>query len=81
MQNALSHVRGSYAFGVISQDDPDLIIAARKDNPLVVGLGDGENMIASDITAIIGRTKKYLILDDNEIALIRPDSVIVMNAF
>ena len=81
VQNALSHVRGSYAFGVISQDDPDLIIAARKDNPLVVGLGDGENMIASDITAIIGRTKKYLILDDNEIALIRPDSVIVMNAF
>lgn len=81
VREALTRIRGSYAFGVVSQDEPDLIVAARKDNPLVIGLGCGENMIASDVTAIIGRTKRYLIMDDNEIALVRPDSVTVLNAF
>lgn len=78
---ALARIRGSYAFGVVSQDAPDEIVAARKDNPLIVGLGEGENMIASDVTAIIGRTRKYLILDDNEVAIVRPDEVVVLNAF
>ncbi len=78
---AVSRLRGSYALGVVSLDRPDEIVAARRDNPLVIGLGDGENMIASDITAIISRTKKYIILDDNEVAVVRPDSVVVMNEF
>ncbi|OUP53652.1 glutamine--fructose-6-phosphate transaminase (isomerizing) [Butyricicoccus pullicaecorum] len=78
---AIHRVRGSYALGVISLDRPDEIVAARRDNPLVIGLGDGENMIASDVTAIIRRTRKYMILDDNEVAIIRPDSVQVFNAF
>lgn len=78
---AIHRVRGSYALGVISLDRPHEIIAARRDNPLVIGLGDGENMIASDVTAIIGRTRKYIILDDNEVAIVRPDRVIVLNEF
>ena len=78
---AIHRVRGSYALGVVSLDRPDEIVAARRDNPLVIGLGDGENMIASDVTAIIRRTRKYMILDDNEVAIIRPDSVQVFNAF
>lgn len=78
---AIHRVRGSYALGVASLDRPDEIVAARRDNPLVIGLGDGENMIASDVTAIIRRTRKYMILDDNEVAIIRPDSVQVFNAF
>lgn len=78
---AIHRVRGSYALGVVSLDRPDEIVAARRDNPLVIGLGDGENMIASDVTAIIGRTRKYIILDDNEVAIIRPDSVQVLNEF
>lgn len=78
---AIHRVRGSYALGVVSLDRPDEIVAARRDNPLVIGLGEGENMIASDVTAIIRRTRKYMILDDNEVAIIRPDSVQVFNAF
>lgn len=78
---AVSMLRGSYALGVVSMDDPHEIVAARRDNPLVIGLGEGENMIASDITAIISRTRKYIILDDGEVAIVRPDKVTVMNAF
>lgn len=78
---AVGCLRGSYALGVVSLDNPHEIVAARRDNPLVIGLGDGENMIASDVTAIISRTKNYIILDDNEVAIVRPDQVIVMNEF
>ena len=62
-------------------DNTQQIVAARRGNPLVIGIGEGENMIASDITAIINRTKRYIILDDNEVAIVRPDSVVVMNEF
>ena len=79
--NAVQRIRGSYALGVVSMDNPEEIVAARRDNPLIIGVGEGENMIASDITAIIGRTKNYIILDDNEVAIVRPDSVVVMNEF
>lgn len=78
---AVGMLRGSYALGVVSMDDPEEIVAARRDNPLVIGIGEGENMIASDVTAIISRTRKYIILDDGEVAIVRPDSVVVMNAF
>ncbi|MCB6366908.1 glutamine--fructose-6-phosphate transaminase (isomerizing) [Intestinibacillus massiliensis] len=78
---AVGRLRGSYALGVVSMDNPEEIVAARRDNPLVIGLGMGENMIASDITAIISRTRKYIILDDNEVAIVRPDGVVVMNEF
>ena len=79
--SAVQRIRGSYALGVVSMDNQEEIVAARRDNPLVIGIGEGENMIASDITAIISRTKKYIILDDNEVAIVRPDSVVVMNEF
>ncbi len=78
---AVGMLRGSYALGVVSLDDPHEIVAARRANPLVIGLGEGENLIASDVTAIISRTRKYLILDDGEVAIVRPDSVKVMNEF
>lgn len=78
---AVLRIRGSYALGVVSLDCPDEIVAARRDSPLIVGLGEGENMIASDIPAIISRTSDYLVLDDNEVAIVRPDSVTVMNEY
>ena len=78
---AVQRLRGSYALGVVSMDNPEEIVAARRDNPLVIGIGEGENMIASDITAIISRTRRFIILDDNEVAIVRPDEVIVMNEF
>ncbi len=76
---ALSLLRGSYALGVVSMEDSREIVAARRDNPLIIGLGEGENMIASDITAIISRTRRYIILDDNEVAVVRPERVTVYN--
>lgn len=76
---AVALLRGSYALGVVSMEDQNEIVAARRDNPLVIGLGEGENMIASDITAIISRTRRYIILDDNEVAVVRPEKVTVYN--
>jgi len=81
VQKAVSQIRGSYAFGIISLDNPDEVIGVRHESPLVIGLGDGENMIASDVTAIISHTKRYYVMDDNEIAVIRPDCVRVYNQY
>ncbi len=68
-------IEGSYAMGIICADNPDELIAVKKASPLVVGIGKNENFIASDITAIISRTRDMLRLDDGEIALIKKDSV------
>lgn len=76
---AVGLLRGSYALGVVSMADQNEIVAARRDNPLIIGIGEGENLIASDITAIISRTRRYIILDDNEVAVVRPDKVTVYN--
>lgn len=70
---------GSYAIGVISTDNAHEIIAAKKDNPLIIGVSPGANMIASDVTAIIDITKKYIVLDDGEIAKISPNEIVVYN--
>lgn len=70
---------GSYAIGVISTDSDREIIAAKKDNPLIIGVSPGANMIASDVTAIIDITKKYIVLDDGEIAKISPDEITIYN--
>ncbi len=63
-------IRGAYALVVLSQDDPDTIIAMRKASPLIVGLGDGENFVASDIPAILQYTRDVYILDDGEMAVV-----------
>ncbi len=68
VQRALKRVRGSYGVGVFDQANPDLLIAARHFSPLIVGLGDGENFIASDIPALLPYTRKMLLIDDGEIA-------------
>ncbi|MGI5911663.1 MAG: glutamine--fructose-6-phosphate transaminase (isomerizing) [Syntrophomonadaceae bacterium] len=75
VRTALSYLQGSYALAVICSDDPHTIIAAKKDSPLIVGLGEGENYIASDIPAILGRTSKVYIMEDNEFAIVTPDEV------
>jgi len=71
----INRIEGSYALGIICKDFPDKLIAARKDSPLVVGIGNGENYIASDIPAILNHTKKAYLLDDNEIALITANDI------
>jgi glutamine---fructose-6-phosphate transaminase (isomerizing) len=68
---ALNQVIGAYAIVIVSQEDPDLLIAAKKGSPLVIGIGDKETFIASDATPIIEYTKKVVYLNDEEVAIIR----------
>ena len=75
----INKVEGSYALGIISSDHPDEIIAVRKDSPLIVGLGEGENFIASDIPAILKYTKNVYLIEDNEIAHIKKSGVTLYN--
>jgi glutamine---fructose-6-phosphate transaminase (isomerizing) len=74
VQLALNEVEGTYGLAVIYSNEPDKIVAARKGSPLVVGLGDNENFIASDVSAILAHTKQVVYLEDGEVALITKDS-------
>lgn len=71
----LADVRGAYALGILFKDYPDCIFSVRKDSPLIIGVGDGENFIASDVPAILQYTRKYYLLEENEIATIKSDRV------
>ena len=75
----LSKLDGSYALGVLCRDHPDEIIAVRKESPLIIGLGEHENYIASDIPAILNKTRNIYRLENDEIAVIKRDSVQVFN--
>ncbi len=75
VQEAVSRMRGAYALGVISADEPDKIVAVRKDAPLVVGLGKGENYIASDVPAILRHTRKVYFVENDEIVVLTKDDV------
>lgn len=75
VKKVLEKIRGSYAFAVISKSEPDKIVCVRKENPLIVGAGVGENFIASDIPAILEHTRKIYLLNENELAVIEKDKV------
>lgn len=75
----LSDIKGSYALGIMFRDYPDRIFAVRKDSPLIVGVGENENFIASDVPAIINYTRDYYLLEQNEIAVVKKDSIDVYN--
>jgi glucosamine--fructose-6-phosphate aminotransferase (isomerizing) len=75
VRQALRFVHGSFAIVAISVDEPDKIVAAKKASPMIVGLGEGENFLASDIPAIIGKTKRVYIIEDDEFVVIRSNSV------
>src|SRR5438045_2800593 len=72
VRKALQRIKGAYALAMFSLDDPELLVGARLNAPLVVGIGEGEYFIASDITAIIPYTKKVLILGEGEMAAVTP---------
>ncbi|MEL7659266.1 glutamine--fructose-6-phosphate transaminase (isomerizing) [Acetobacterium wieringae] len=80
IQIALQRMSGSYALAVLCANEPDKIVAVRKDSPLIVGLGDGENFIASDIPAILNYTREVYLLDNGEMAVLTADHIQVMNS-
>jgi len=75
VKKAIHHLKGSFAFGVICADHPDLLIAARVGSPLVIGVGKNENFIASDVPAILEHTKKVIYLKDRQIATLRKNEI------
>jgi glucosamine--fructose-6-phosphate aminotransferase (isomerizing) len=74
---ALREVKGTYAIAVISEKEPNKIVGVRKDSPLVVGLGEGEFFVASDVPAFLSHTKNVMFLDDEEMVVITPEGVLV----
>jgi len=75
VRETLRRVRGYFAIAVIHSGEPDLIVAARRVSPLVMGLTETEAMLASDIPALLGRTRSFLLLEDDQIAELRPGSI------
>jgi glucosamine--fructose-6-phosphate aminotransferase (isomerizing) len=77
VQLALNEVIGTYGIAVIYKDEPDKVVVARKGSPLVVGLGENENFIASDVSALLAHTKQIVYLDDGELAVVSRDGYTV----
>ena len=79
MIKVIDRVEGSYAIGVLCADYPDQFVAVRKASPMIIGLGENENFVASDVTAILNHTRNIYYLEDNEIVVLKKDSVTVYN--
>ena len=75
LREALKEIEGSYALGIISADEPGKLVLARKDSPLVIGLGKGENFAGSDVTAFLNYTRDVIFVNDFETAVLTPTSV------
>ena len=80
VRKILPYITGTYTLLFLDRNHPDTIICTKKDNPLIVGLGEGENFIASDIPAIISHTRRIYVLADGEIAVVKKDGVTVFDA-
>ncbi|MGZ9586660.1 glutamine--fructose-6-phosphate transaminase (isomerizing) [Paenibacillus marinisediminis] len=78
VQRAITHIRGAFALGVLTEHEPDRLVAVRCASPLVIGIGEGENFIGSDIPAILQYTRRVYILNDNEMAVLTKDAVELM---
>ena len=75
VQNTVDELRGAYGLGVVSRREPGTLVAARRGSPLLVGLGEGENFVASDMSALIPVSQKYMVMEDGDIAKVTTDSV------
>ena len=76
----MNRMEGSYALGIICKDFPDQFVAVRKDSPLIIGLGEGENFIASDIPALLPYTRKIYHIEEQEVAILSADGVEIYNS-
>ena len=79
VQRTVKRLIGSYALAVLSSDEPDRIIGARNESPLIVGVSDHGNYLASDVPAILNETKKVIYLEDKEIIVLKKDDVTIMD--
>jgi len=75
LKKTITHLEGSYALTILNNKEPNRIYVARKDSPLIIGIGENENFIASDIPAFLGETKDFYILEDGEFAVIDQDNI------
>ncbi|MBF0384977.1 MAG: glutamine--fructose-6-phosphate transaminase (isomerizing) [Candidatus Omnitrophica bacterium] len=75
VKKAIARLKGAFALGIISSNHPDILIAARIGSPLIIGLGKGENFIASDVPAILEHTRKVIYLKDEQLAVLRREKV------
>ena len=80
VSKVLHRIQGAYALGIVCADEPDKLVAVRKDSPLILGLGQGFTLLASDVTALIRYTREVCYLDDGEMAVLTPDGVKVYNS-
>ncbi len=74
VQAALHEVEGTYGIAVVCRDEPETLVVARKGSPLIIGVGDDEYVVASDASAIVEHTTQVIYLNDNEMAVLKPDS-------
>ena len=81
LHEALGMVRGSYALAVLFKDFPDTIFAVKKGSPLIVGWGEGENFVASDIPALLKYTRDYSVLEEGDLAVVTAQGIRFYNAF
>ena len=81
LHEALGMVRGSYALAVLFKDFPDTIFAVKKESPLIVGWGEGENFVASDIPALLKYTRDYSVLEEGDLAVVTARGIRFYNAF
>lgn len=81
VSKALGRLQGSYALGIVSADQPDMLVAARKESPLIVAYGDNCNYIASDVTAVLKYTREVAYLEDGEIAVVTREGVSIYDSF
>ena len=81
LQEALAKVRGSYALAVLFRDRPDTIFAVKRESPLIVGWGEGENFVASDIPALLKYTRRYSVLEEGDMAVCTAEGIRFYNEF
>ena len=81
VSKVLHRINGAYAFGIVCADCPDKLVAVRKDSPLILGHGDGFQLLASDVTAVIKYTREVSYLDDGEVAVLTQDGAQVYDAY
>lgn len=79
VSKALEHVQGAYALAILDEDFPDMLIGVKQACPLVVGLGDTENFLASDFPAVLSHTRRFMVLEDGDMAVLKKNTVTITN--